>query len=87
MEIYMDVTYVRATPYEAHLEGEIDFTEAEEEEFKTLLKKEIDGEELTDEEYDKLDSYKYEIREHGHVVIEDWYLDDWGDYRWEDLLD
>lgn len=87
MKIEMDVMYIRATPYAAHLEGYINFTKEEEEEFKTLLKKEIDEEELTDEEYDKLDNYKEEIKENGYIVVEDWYLEDWGDYRWEDLLD
>ena len=86
MRIEMDVMYVRATPCSAYLEGDIDFTEKEEKEFKTLLRKEIDEEELTDEEYDKLDNYKEEIRNCGHIVVEDWYLNDWGDYRWEDLL-
>lgn len=87
MEIYMDTIYPRGEISEAHLEGEIDFTEEEEKDFKTLLKKEADREELTEEEFERLENYKEDIREECHIVVDDFYVTDYGDFVWEDLFD
>ena len=87
MEIYMDTMYLRGDISEAHLEGEINFTEKEEEDFKTLLKKEINEEELTEEEFERLEIYKEDIGKECHIVIDDFYITDYGDFVWEDLLE
>ena len=86
MNIYMDLDYIRGYVRDAHLEGDIDFSEEEEKDFQTLLKKELDDEELTNEENDRLEEYKEEIIDSCELVV-DWYdIEDKGDYHWEDCL-
>jgi len=87
MEIYMDTMYPRGDIWEAHLEGEIDFTEKEEADFKALLQKEVDGEELSDEEFTRLENYKEDIRNECNLVIDDFQINDFGTFVWKDLLD
>lgn len=87
MKIYMDMDYIRGYLRYGHREGEVNFTEEEEKEFKELLKKELDGEELTNEEYDKLEGYKYEIEEQTSIIVDDFDIEDYGEYHWEDCLD
>lgn len=79
--------YIRGYLRYGHREGEINFTEEEEKEFKELLKKELVGEELTNEEYDKLEGYKYEIEEQTSIIVDDFDIEDYGEYHWEDCLD
>ena len=86
MNIYMDLDYIRGYVRDAHLEGDIDFSEEEEKDFQTLLKKELNDEELTNEENDRLEEYKDEIIDNCELVV-DWYdIEDKGDYHWEDCL-
>ena len=87
MEIYMDTMYPRGEISEAHLEGEIDFTEEEEKDFKALLQKDVDGEELTEEEFERYEKYKEDIRNECQIVIDDFYVNDFGTFVWKDLLD
>ena len=83
--MYMD--YIRGHLRYGHREGEVDFTEEEERDFKTLLKKELNKEEITEEELDRLDGYKENIRDCTEIVVDDWSIDDCGDYHWEELLE
>lgn len=87
MKIFMYMDYLCGRLRYGHLEGEIEFTEEEEKDFKTLLKKELNKEEITEEELDRLDGYKEDIRDCSTVVVDDWRIDDYGDYHWEELLD
>lgn len=83
----MDVDYISGHLNYGHVEGNINFTEEQEKEFQMLLKKEINGENLTDEEQDLLDDYKERIRDHCEFVVDDYDVDDFGDFCWEDLLE
>jgi len=87
MKIFMYMDYLRGHLRYGHLEGEIDFTEEQEKDFKTLLKKELNKEEITEEELDRLDGYKEDIRDCSAVIVDDWRIDDCGDYHWEELLE
>ena len=88
MKIYMDIGYMVGHLRYGHCEGYVDMTKEEEEEFQTLLRKEIvKGENLTEEEENKLYDYKERILEHSHFVVDDYELDDYGDFEWSDLLD
>ena len=87
MNITMELGYVRGYIRDAHLEGDVDFSEEEEEDFQALLRKDLNDEELTEEEIDRLEGYKEEIICSCELVI-DWYdIEDTGDYHWEDCLD
>ena len=86
MKIFMYMEYLRGHLRYGHIEGEIDFTEEQERDFKTLLKKELNKEEITEEELDRLDGYKEDIRDCSEIVVDDWEVDDCGCYRWEELL-
>lgn len=87
MKIYMDMDYIVGRLRYGHLEGEINFTEEQEKDFKTILKKELNKEEITEEELNRLDGYKRDIRDCSIVVVDDWRIDDCGDYHWEELLE
>jgi hypothetical protein len=87
MKIFMYMDYIRGYLRYGHIEGEINFTEEEEKDFKTLLRKDLNNEKLTDEEADRLEGYKEDIEEHSDIVLDDWRAEDWGDYHWEELLD
>lgn len=69
-----------------HLEGVVNLIEKEEKEFRILLNKEFNAEELTSEEQDLLDDYKEQVLEQCIFVVDDYELDDCGDFCWEDLL-
>ena len=86
MRVYMDIGYMVGHLRYGHLEGNINFSEEEEKEFQMLLNKEVDAEDLTDEEQDLLDDYKERILERCEIVVDDYELDDYGDFSWEDLL-
>ena len=86
MEIYMDIDYLRGHLRYGHLEGDIDMTQEQEDEFQTLLKKDLNNEEMTDEELDKLEDYKEWIRYECHFVLDDYEIDDIGDFCWKDCL-
>lgn len=86
MKVYMDIGYMVGHLRYGHLEGNIHFSEEEEKEFQMLLNKEVDAEGLTDEEQDLLDDYKERILERCEIVVDDYELDDYGDFSWEDLL-
>lgn len=86
MKIFMYMDYLCGHLRYGHLEGEINFTEEQERDFKTLLKKELNKEEITEEELDRLDGYKEDIRDCSVVIVDDWRIDDCGDYHWEELL-
>ena len=89
MKVFMYMDYIRAYARYGHIEGEVNFSEEEEKDFRTLLRKERDWdeEELTIEEQERLDNYKEDIRENCKLVVDDWNLDDCGDYHWEELLE
>ena len=87
MKIYMDMDYIVGRLRYGHLEGEIDFTEEQEKDFKTLLKKELNKEEMTEEELDRLNGYKEDIRDCSEIIVDDWRIDGCGDYHWEELLE
>ena len=87
MKIFMYMDYLCGHLRYGHREGEIDFTEEQEKDFKTLLKKELNKEEMTEEELDRLDGYKEDIKECSIIVVDDWRIDDCGDYHWEELLE
>lgn len=87
MKIFMYMDYLCGRIRYGHLEGEINFTEEQERDFKTLLKKELNKEEITEEELDRLDGYKEDIRDCSEIIVDDWRIDDHGDYHWEELLD
>lgn len=86
MEIYMDTMYPQGKILEAHLEGYVDFTEEEEEDFQALLKKEADEEELTDKEFERLKDYKEQIEKNSEIVVDDFEITDFGVFSWEDLI-
>lgn len=87
MKFYMDMDYIIGHLRYGHLEGEINFTEEEERDFKTLLKKELNKEEMTKEELDRLDGYKEDIQDYGNIIVDDYEIEGYGDYHWEDLLE
>lgn len=87
MEIYMDLDYVKGYVRYAHLEGDVDFSEEEEKDFKSLLEKDLNEEELTDEEYDRLDKYKEEIIDKCYIIVDETDVEDAGNYCWRDCLD
>ena len=86
MRGYMDIGYMVGHLRYGHLEGTVNLTEEEEKEFRVLLNKESNMEELTSEEEDLLDDYKERVLEQCGVVVDDYELDDYGDFCWEDLL-
>ena len=87
MEIYLDMDYIIGKITGGHLEGYINFSKEEKEEFQNLLSKDLNDEKLTVEEDEKLDSYKEEILEHCRFVLDDFEIEDTGEYTWKDLLD
>lgn len=87
MKIFMYMDYIRGYLRYGHLEGEINFTEEEEKDFKTLLRKKLNHEKLTDEEADRFDGYKEDIKECSNIIVDDWRVEDCGDYHWEELLE
>ena len=87
MKVFMYMDYIRGHFRYGHLEGDVDFTEEEEKDFKSLLKKQINKDILTEEELDRLVGYKEIIKDETTVIIDDWRVDDCGDYHWEELLE
>ena len=87
MKVYMDLGYLVGHLRFGHLEGEVPFSEEEEKEFKELLKKDLNDRPLTEEEEDKLIGYKETIRDYCNIKVDDYEIDDWGDYYWEELLE
>lgn len=87
MEIYMDINWMRGHLNYGHFEGRVDFSEKEEKDFQMLLAKDLNDEELTEEEHDRLEDYKETILDRSHIVIDDYEIDDLGEYEWKDLLD
>ena len=88
MKINLPLDYIVGYLRYGHLEGEIDYTEEEEKEFKNLLKKSINNEnEMSDEEWDKLETYQEEIRDNCTVIIDDYCLEECGPCEWSALLD
>ena len=86
MEIYMDINWLRGHLNYGHFEGEVDFSKEEEKDFQMLLAKELNNKELTEEENDRLEEYKEIIIDRSHIIIDDYEIDDLGDYEWKDLL-
>ena len=82
MKIDLALEYVMGYLKYGHIEGEVDFTEEEEKDFKTLLKKE----ELTDEEEKRLDIYKEKVMKSTKIIIDDYSLEDHGEPYWGDLV-
>ena len=87
MKIDIPFDYIAGHLRYGHLEGEIELDPEAEKEFKELLKKELNDELLTEEETDKLEGYKEDIKENSHIVVDDFCIEDCGEYHWEDLLD
>ena len=86
MKVFMYMDYIRGHLRYGHLEGDVDFTEEEEKDFKNLLKRWLNKDILTEEELDRLEGYKEVITEETFIKIDDWRVDDCGDYHWEELL-
>ena len=82
MKIDLTLEYVMGYLRCGHIEGEVDFTEEEEKDFKTLLKKE----ELTNEEEERLDIYKEKVMESTEIIIDDYSLEGRGEPYWGDLV-
>jgi len=87
MKVYMDTEYLVGHLEYGHLEGEVPFSPEEEEDFQNLLKKDLEDEPLTDEENDRLESYKEDVLSYTHIVVDDYCIDDVGEYYWKDCLD
>ena len=86
MKIYMGLDYISGYLKSGHLEGGVDFSEEKEEDFQALLEKELNNEELTEEEMDRLNKYKKRIIGGCQIVVDDYKINDIGDYNWEDCL-
>lgn len=83
----MDTDYLAGYLRYGHLEGDISWITGEkEEDFKTLLKKELNDEELTEEEINRLEGYKEDILDNCTIVVDDYCINDIGEYHWEDCL-
>ena len=87
MKVYMDTGYLVGHLRYGHLEGEVPFSPEEEEDFQNLLKKDLEDEPLTDEENDRLESYKEDVLSYTCIVVDDYCIDDVGEYCWKDCLD
>lgn len=87
MKVFMYMDYIRGHLRYGHLEGDVDFTEEEEKDFKSLLKRQINKDILTEEELDRLVDYKEAIKDETTIKVDDWRIDDYGDYHWEELLE
>lgn len=87
MKVFMYMDYIRGYLRYGHREGNVDFTEEEEKDFKNLLKRWINKDVLTEEELDRLDGYKEIIKDETTIKVDDWRIDDYGDYHWEELLE
>ena len=87
MEIYMDINWIKVRINYGHFEVEIDFSEEEEKDFQMLLAKDLNGEELTKEESDQLEGYKNVIISESNFILDDYEIDDLGEYEWKDLLE
>lgn len=83
----MDVDYIAGYLRGGYREGEIDFSEEEERDFKQLLRKELNHEEITEAELDRLECYKEDIQEHSWIEVDDFRIEQCGEPIWEDLLD
>ena len=86
MKVYMDAEYLMGHLNYGHLEGEVPFSSEEEKDFQNLLKKDLKDEPLSDEENDRLKNYKENILCYTHIVVDDYDLEDIGEYCWEDCL-
>ena len=82
MKIDLALEYVMGYLSCGHIEGEVDFAEEEEKDFKTLLKKE----KLTNEEENRLNIYKKRIMKSTKIIIDDYSLEDYGEPYWGDLV-
>lgn len=83
----LPLDYVAGYLRYGHLEGEIDYTEKEEKEFKELLKKSINNEnDMTDEEWEILEQYQEEIRDNCEIKIDNYRIEDIGSCDWSALL-
>ena len=87
MKVFMYMDYIRGYLRYGHREGNVDFTEEEEKDFKNLLKRWINKDVLTEEELDRLDGYKEIIKDETTIILDDWRIEDCGDYHWEELLE
>ena len=87
MKVYMNMDYIRGYLRYGHREGNVDFTKEEEEDFKSLLKRWLDKDILTEEELDRLEGYKDAIKDETTIEVDDWRIEDCGDYHWEELLE
>ena len=87
MKVFMYMDYIRGYLRYGHREGNVDFTEEEEKDFKNLLKRQINKDVLTEEELDRLDGYKEIIKDETTIILDDWRIEDCGDYHWEELLE
>ena len=79
--------YIRGYFRYGYGEGDIDFTEEEEKDFKSLLKRQINKDILTEEELDRLAGYRKIIKDKTTIKVDDWQIEDCGDYHWEELLE
>lgn len=86
MYVRMNMDYLRGHLRYGHKEGNVDFTLDQEEDFKNLLSKEINEETLTEEELDRLEEYKEIIIDETDLIVDDWEVDDCGDYQWGDIF-
>ena len=87
MQIYMDIDEINGHARYGHLEGEVDFSKEEEEDFKNLLEKENNNEELTEEEQERLENYKTDIEDSCYPVVDEWDIWSWDGANWSELLE
>ena len=82
----MDINWMRGHINYGHFEGEVNFSKEEKEDFQMLLAKDLNDEEITEEANDRLEKYKEIIIDQSHIVVDDYEIDDFGEYEWKDLL-
>lgn len=85
MKINVPIDYLRGYLRYGHLEGEVNMSSEEEKEFKTLLAKELEYE-ITKKEEEKLEEYKELIMENCEIVVDDYDIEDYGEFEWSEII-
>lgn len=87
MKINIPIDWIMGHLRYGHLEGEVNFTTEEENEFKSLLLAYRNEVPLTEDEEEKLEDYKEWVRDSCSIVIDDYEIDDYGDIEWGYLIE
>lgn len=85
MKINLPIDYIFGYIRRGHLEGEIDMSFEEENDFKTLLTNEMYNT-LSKEEKERLENYKELIIDDCDIVIDNYDLEDWKGINWNKIL-